>query len=854
MLFISDEEYRRLADMMEETQTGDPEEAARRVIQARPTFAPGWIVLGASAKDPQEALAAFWKALWLEPCRAQNYLALADFLSQRQEANAIAKHLRTLALWKLSFADQIPKYIGEMFEGSMGEEAWDPSTYELMAMAQEAEFAKSAEIPAITDRLRPYRLLNQLQSGAPEYLPPGVLKAILEHRDLCEPLLRNALREWGRIEEALDEDSVSLLVAILGEISGPEFIEELLELSSWPDFAPFAHAQWALYRQGQRHSQAALEQYRRAVSGPLPTRGCIAEQILAMEPQPGDIDVLVSLLEGSESFPLDEDVPQFLAAVLSGIARRGGRELAASLASRYGQRLSESDRKKLDDALRGNYTPLLNALEIAGHTLEDVCLQRTLLGPPEEPEELTEDEMEEEVDLEPPPRPGRNEPCWCGSGKKYKKCHMTADEDAARTKSAEPPDTSESLHTKLMHRVFEASREWHRESDLKRAKKMYFGESGKVEATEEEINGFIQWLLHDFRDAATHRTAIENFLRTRDAKLSPAERELLESLRDARFGLFEVTRVEPGSGVQLRDIFMGDSRFVDDISSSNSLHRWDCLLVRLQFLEGRWIMAGDGMTVPRNTLATLLEFIERESRKPKQGAAEFVRANSHQLHRVAGDLFQRDLAGLRVVNAEGEEVSIGKAEYQVSDEAALLAKLRPLEELEEDAADAGPLGFTWLQPMGGERRPFGHLEIEGGKLRLEAMSRTRLETLRGLVEFHAGNLLKHLGDQYTSIDDIKERVLRGEPAPEPKNQRPLSAEEREALEQLMHKHYAGWVNEKIPALGGKTPRQAMRSRAGRESVIELLRLMENKELRKDQQAQPTYDFNIIRRELGLPEE
>lgn len=24
-------------------------------------------------------------------------------------------------------------------------------------------------------------------------------------------------------------------------------------------------------------------------------------------------------------------------------------------------------------------------------------------------------------------RPGRNEPCWCGSGTKYKKCHLTKD-------------------------------------------------------------------------------------------------------------------------------------------------------------------------------------------------------------------------------------------------------------------------------------------------------------------------------------------------------------------------------------------------------------------------------------------
>lgn len=26
--------------------------------------------------------------------------------------------------------------------------------------------------------------------------------------------------------------------------------------------------------------------------------------------------------------------------------------------------------------------------------------------------------------LLPPPKPGRNEPCWCGSGKKHKRCHL----------------------------------------------------------------------------------------------------------------------------------------------------------------------------------------------------------------------------------------------------------------------------------------------------------------------------------------------------------------------------------------------------------------------------------------------
>jgi uncharacterized protein YecA (UPF0149 family) len=28
-------------------------------------------------------------------------------------------------------------------------------------------------------------------------------------------------------------------------------------------------------------------------------------------------------------------------------------------------------------------------------------------------------------------KPGRNEPCWCGSGKKYKKCHLPREERKA---------------------------------------------------------------------------------------------------------------------------------------------------------------------------------------------------------------------------------------------------------------------------------------------------------------------------------------------------------------------------------------------------------------------------------------
>ena len=38
--------------------------------------------------------------------------------------------------------------------------------------------------------------------------------------------------------------------------------------------------------------------------------------------------------------------------------------------------------------------------------------------------------------VRPPGKIGPNSPCWCGSGRKYKKCHRAADEEASRSQPA----------------------------------------------------------------------------------------------------------------------------------------------------------------------------------------------------------------------------------------------------------------------------------------------------------------------------------------------------------------------------------------------------------------------------------
>ena len=53
---------------------------------------------------------------------------------------------------------------------------------------------------------------------------------------------------------------------------------------------------------------------------------------------------------------------------------------------------------------------------------------------------------------------------------------------------------------------------------------------------------------------------------------------------------------------------------------------------------------------------------------------------------------------------------------------------------------------------------YGHVQVGGGHLRLEAQSRTRLQLGRGLLESHAASWLKHQGDSCLSLDEFKQRV------------------------------------------------------------------------------------------------
>ncbi|MGD0774580.1 MAG: hypothetical protein ABSC05_17345 [Candidatus Solibacter sp.] len=414
-------------------------------------------------------------------------------------------------------------------------------------------------------------------------------------------------------------------------------------------------------------------------------------------------------------------------------------------------------------------------------------------------------------------------------------------------------DTDREIRGRLCTDVLDGHQRWHSESDRRRAKRYYFESSSAVEADDSEINGFLQWYVHDFRDAATRRTLMEHYSDTHGAQLTAREREILEALRDSWPGVFEVETVEEGRGIHLRDLATGDVIFVSDITASRELVRGDCILSRIENLDGKLMFVSDGFSVPPAVKGEFLKLVDKEARAAGQTRVEYVRRSGNLLYRKIRNLSDRWLKNLQVVNREGDAVEFCHADYSVLDEPALLAKLRALPELREDPGTPGEAHFGWLDSAAPSPRPvYGHVQVGGGHLRLETQSRTRLELGRGLLETHAAHLLKHQGDCHQSLDEFKQRMADSrEP---PGRTKPIPPEvERELVLRMKAQHYARWPDDPLPALGGKTARQAVKTKSGRKAVLDLIREMEHDEAREAKAGQPAFDFTPLRKTLGLEE-
>ncbi|MCL4393813.1 MAG: MbcA/ParS/Xre antitoxin family protein, partial [Chloroflexi bacterium] len=372
-------------------------------------------------------------------------------------------------------------------------------------------------------------------------------------------------------------------------------------------------------------------------------------------------------------------------------------------------------------------------------------------------------------------------------------------------------------------------------------------ESPDDDESEIEFQRALDYFEFDFQ-LADDRRVIERFAVEHGPRLSADERALIEDWKHSRFAAFEVTAVEPGHGMHLRDVVTGEDLTVLEPLETGDLSRWEIVVSRVLRVRDHYEMGGfAGIILPASYRAWLRLYLEEERSHfmvahPEASYEDFTHANSQNLYQFLRTEVEPALAAPpTVVTPEGDLGIFCRAAFDVLDHSAALSELRAAEEFAQDNAAGDEISFSWreagqsldlLRPhgpefdhhaaLGAERggiRILGSLAVSRRELTLEVTSRRRLEAGKELLQRRLGCAIQHRRDEFKPLEAMLAQTPAAEEPPEAKIPAELQALRTELIAQQRRK----WIDQAIPALQGETPREAVKTLAGRVRVIRLLK-------------------------------
>jgi hypothetical protein len=474
---------------------------------------------------------------------------------------------------------------------------------------------------------------------------------------------------------------------------------------------------------------------------------------------------------------------------------------------------------------------------------------------------------------------GRNDPCPCGSGRKYKRCCLArADEVASRwhrlrrAEGAAVRAVLGHVHDRYGWDMLDAA--W--------AEFLLWEERAPTPADEAEFEStFIPWFafswtpgLHD------DETPLEwpptapalAYLEEHPERFDPFERRFVEAACASPYSFHAVTAVERGRSLTLRDVMTGRESTVLERQASQDVPPGVLLFTRVVALDGLAIMVGCAPVIIPPTCR--LRLLDLRDDMAANGAVveETLRDWEIELREtyldIKDELYHPRLP--RLHNTDGDPLLPTKVHFALAcPPREAFERLRGLaldataEELLADA-EHDPSGelravrFPWLACGNRRHRSWtntirGTIAIDGASLVAEVNSERRAREIRKKVEKLLGgraafqDMVSEPLEQALEVASRDRGSKKRDEADDEFQQRP---EVREALRQFMAQHWEHWLDEKVPALRFETPREAARTPQGRER---LEALFEEFEWRGRQTEQPELrpDVAALRARLGL---
>jgi hypothetical protein len=336
---------------------------------------------------------------------------------------------------------------------------------------------------------------------------------------------------------------------------------------------------------------------------------------------------------------------------------------------------------------------------------------------------------------------------------------------------------------------------------------------------------------------------------------SAEQRQWIELLTSPRLGLYEVVGVVPGESLLLRDILFPQQApvLVREKSGSRDAARLDLMAARILPVDGHHELSGAVYSIPRQRSFDLIDELRNELKSlTPDDATDVKEILSVIIPAYWLEWFARPLEIPQIVDrSTGEPILLITDYYPAEDWTALEQALSGESDVEGSRSEGWDCRFE-----GDDGLQRSRLSINSGRrpdqIKVSYRTQRYADESRPWFEGVTGTAVVF---RTREIADPKGMLSQAKPGKDPKtavrDEMPPEVI-GEVIEQHIRQHYADWADETLPALDGRTPREAIQNPDGLERVKFLLHTYEHGEAQQAKaQQRPRVSYEFLWQELGI---
>lgn len=453
---------------------------------------------------------------------------------------------------------------------------------------------------------------------------------------------------------------------------------------------------------------------------------------------------------------------------------------------------------------------------------------------------------------------GRNDPCPCGSGKKYKHCCLN---------SANESNTVRKAHEGAIERALEWLMSRHGAAVKEAVAEIIFDELSEEEADvlsslDDQIWQSIQLNATETLIAEEEILVNDEFKRVSDLLLgfggplfTAGQRSWIEQLSQRPLRLYDITDVVPGQQMTLCDALDMNAApiIVHEKSGSHPSLLGAQIGARLMKADDHYELSGAAYPFSRLSSTEVMQELKDAEIDFAAEPEELADCISFTIRIKWLEQYIYPAQLPTMVDAQtGEPILLVTDHYRVKNWDYLIHGLTGIKDVDGNRNS----GWTRFKESGdGVRRSLTSINIGKGNDRLEVFHNTQGKADKGRKWFEklAGDSVVFAGriisDPKGMMNDMLNESSSGHLTSQPELPPDVLAD---VIEQTIHRMYANWSNEPLPALGGISPKQAMSTPAGMERVKGLIRSYEAGERKQaEDQQRRVISYAFLWEAVGL---